>query len=393
MDGYCGLATGPPDSRLQASFFKLTFTRIMTTVLLVCFLALLSVESDGFRLPPRMSAGTPSSTKAKFVSDLTKGSQIVMPLIAVGLGGKSARARLDFDQKEYENRPSAQDAAPPVDRGIEPNWKNLKTELSEYIKTKPEKGPTLVRLAWHASGTYDKMAKNGGSGGGTIRFREELAHGANAGLDLAISWMEPFYKKYNKDADLSYGDLYTLAGVTAIETFGGPKIAWRAGRKDSFDPADVTPDGRLPDADKGNPTATAKGLRDVFYRMGFNDQEIVALSGAHALGRCHATASGYVGPWSFTPYKFDNQYYVLLKGLKWEEAKEVMGKPAEKFQYKDPSGKLMMLPSDIVLLEDEKFRPYVDKYAADNKAFQKDFADVFSRLLELGCNNLFEVKA
>ena len=240
MDGYCGLATGPPDSRLQASFFKLTFTRIMTTVLLVCFLALLSVESDGFRLPPRMSAGTPSSTKAKFVSDLTKGSQIVMPLIAVGLGGKSARARLDFDQKEYENRPSAQDAAPPVDRGIEPKWKNLKAELSEYIKTKPEKGPTLVRLAWHASGTYDKMAKNGGSGGGTIRFREELAHGANAGLDLAISWMEPFYKKYNKDADLSYGDLYTLAGVTAIETFGGPKIAWRAGRKDSFDPADVT---------------------------------------------------------------------------------------------------------------------------------------------------------
>ena len=111
--------------------------------------------------------------------------------------------------------------------------------------------------------------------------------------------------------------------------------------------------------------------------MGFNDQEIVALSGAHALGRCHATASGYVGPWSFTPYKFDNQYFVLLKGLKWEEAKEVMGKPAEKFQYKDPSGKLMMLPSDIVLLEDKAFRPYVEKYAVDNKAFNKDFCECF----------------
>ena len=40
------------------------------------------------------------------------------------------------------------------------------------------------------------------------------------------------------------------------------------------------PDGRLPDASKGPPH-----IRDIFYRMGFNDQEIVALSGAHALGR------------------------------------------------------------------------------------------------------------
>jgi cytochrome c peroxidase len=62
-----------------------------------------------------------------------------------------------------------------------------------------------------------------------------------------------------------------------------------------MDPVAVTPDGRLPEADKGNPMATAKGLRDIFYRMGFNDQEIVALSGAHALGRCHENFSGYVG--------------------------------------------------------------------------------------------------
>ena len=59
---------------------------------------------------------------------------------------------------------------------------------------------------------------------------------------------------------------------------------WRSGRKDD-DVAAVPAGGRLPAADKGNPMATAKGLRDVFYRMGFNDREIVALSGAHALGR------------------------------------------------------------------------------------------------------------
>jgi cytochrome c peroxidase len=49
-----------------------------------------------------------------------------------------------------------------------------------------KQGPTIVRLAWHCSGTYDKDARDGGSAGGTIRFKNELAHGANAGLALAV---------------------------------------------------------------------------------------------------------------------------------------------------------------------------------------------------------------
>ncbi len=49
----------------------------------------------------------------------------------------------------------------------------------------------------------------------------------------------------------------------------------------------------------------------------------------------------------------------------------------------------MMLPSDIVLLEDEGFRKYVDIYAADNKKFFADFAVAFQKLEELGCENLF----
>jgi cytochrome c peroxidase len=70
---------------------------------------------------------------------------------------------------------------------------------------------------------------------------------------------------------------------------GGPIIPWRPGRADK-DLAACTPDGRLPDGSKG-----AKHVRDIFYRMGFNDQEIVALSGAHALGRCHSDRSGFKG--------------------------------------------------------------------------------------------------
>jgi len=67
------------------------------------------------------------------------------------------------------------------------------------------------------------MSNTGGSGKGTIRFKEELAHGANAGLDKAIEKLEPFKAKYS---DVSYADLYTLAGVAAIEALGGPVIKW-----------------------------------------------------------------------------------------------------------------------------------------------------------------------
>lgn len=92
------------------------------------------------------------------------------------------------------------------------NYKDVANDITELIKTNPDYGPTLVRLAWHSSGTYDKMSNDGGSSGGTIRFKEEFEHGGNAGLSsTAIKWMEPIHTKYTK-AGLSYADLYTLAG-------------------------------------------------------------------------------------------------------------------------------------------------------------------------------------
>ncbi|KAK3279856.1 L-ascorbate peroxidase 1, cytosolic [Cymbomonas tetramitiformis] len=268
-------------------------------------------------------------------------------------------------------------------RAAEVDFSAVRADIVEIIKADPDKGPTLVRLAWHSSGTYDKMTNTGGSGAGTIRFKEELAHGANAGLDTAVGWMEPIKAKHEA---LSYADLYTLAGAVAVEELGGPAVGWRAGRMDAIDPSEVTPDGRLPAADKGNPMATAQGLRDTFYRMGFNDQEIVALAGAHALGRCHADASGYVGPWTGTPTIFTNAYFTLLLKLKWtpDDSKAL-------FQYTDTSGQLMMLPSDIVLIEDDGFKGWVQIYSKDNKKFYSDFAAAFQKLEELGTSNLYSV--
>uniref|UniRef100_A0A7S1BRL8 Plant heme peroxidase family profile domain-containing protein n=1 Tax=Corethron hystrix TaxID=216773 RepID=A0A7S1BRL8_9STRA len=167
---------------------------------------------------------------------------------------------------------------------------------------------------------------------------------------------------------------------------GGPTIGWSSGRTDAMDPSAVTPDGRLPNADVGKAGAEpsdAGHLRDIFYRMGFDDREIVALSGAHALGRCHPTASGFDGPWTFTPTTFNNQYFVLLKSIPWKE-REWSGP----FQYEDSSGKLMMLATDLVLIQDKSFKKYVDKYAKDDSMFQKDFAAAFQKLEELGTSGL-----
>ena len=155
-----------------------------------------------------------------------------------------------------------------------------------------------------------------------------------------------------------------------------------------MDETKATPDGRLPDADKGSKDKTASHLRTIFNRMGFNDQEIVALAGAHALGRCHPSASGYIGPWSPTPTTFNNAYYTLLLNIKWEPN---VGPKTPKFQYKDPSGKLMMLPSDIVLIEDSEFKQYVQLYAKNQKLFFEDFSKAFQKLTELGTQNLYDV--
>lgn len=241
-------------------------------------------------------------------------------------------------------------------------------------------GPTFVRLAWHASGTYSAKDGTGGSNGSTMRMKPESAWGANAGLAGARSALEPLAKKHG----LSHADVWTLAGATAIEAMGGPVVPWRKGRTDSVAPTTV-PDGRLPDADNGGPKNDAAHIRKIFSRQGFNDQEMVALSGAHALGRCHTNASGYWGPWTYAETTFSNEYYRLLLEEKWTPKKTHEGKKwtgPDQMESKD--GKLMMLPTDMVLTQDPEFRKWTEAYAKDEALFFKHFAAAFSKMLENG---------
>jgi len=212
--------------------------------------------------------------------------------------------------------------------------------------------PIMLRLAWHDAGTYDVNTKTGGPNG-SIRSEEEYSHGSNSGLKKAIDWCEEVKSKRPK---ITYADLYQLAGVVAVEVTGGPTIDFVPGRKDSI----VSPkEGRLPDAKQGAPH-----LRDIFYRMGLSDKDIVALSGGHTLGRAHPERSGFDGPWTMEPLKFDNSYFVeLLKG---------------------ESEGLLQLPTDKALLDDPKFRHYVELYAKDEDAFFRDYAESHKKLSELG---------
>jgi cytochrome c peroxidase len=232
-------------------------------------------------------------------------------------------------------------------------------------------GPVLLRLAWHASGTYDKLTNTGGSNGATMRFAPEGDHGANAGLKAARDFLEPVHEAFPW---ITYSDLWILGGVCAIQEMQGPKIPYRAGRSDR-DMSFCTPDGRLPDASKDS-----SHIRAIFGRMGFNDKEMVALSGAHALGRCHTDRSGFDGPWTFSPTTMTNDYFKLLLEEKWAWKKWNGPKQFEDVKTKT----LMMLPTDMELVKDKSFRKYTELYAKDNEAFFNDFRDAVVTLFELG---------
>lgn len=230
--------------------------------------------------------------------------------------------------------------------------------------------PVLVRLAWHSSGTWDKHDNTGGSYGGTYRFPKETNDPSNMGLQNAKAFLDPIHKQFPW---ISHGDLFTLGGVVAIQETQGPYIPWRPGRVDL--PEEMTPDnGRLPDA-----AQDANYVRHFFDRLNMNDREVVALMGAHALGKTHLKNSGYEGPWGAASNTFSNEFFVNLLNEHWKlETNEAHNK-----QYNSPSG-YMMLPTDMALVQDPKYKVVVEEYARDQDTFFKDFSAAFVKLLENG---------
>jgi len=149
------------------------------------------------------------------------------------------------------------------------------------------------------------------------------------------------------------------------------------GRVDVTGPEQCPPEGKLPDA---GPSSPADHLREVFYRMGLDDKDIVVLSGAHTLGRSRPERSGWGKPetkytkngpgapggqsWTAEWLKFDNSYFKEIKEKRDQD--------------------LLVLPTDAALFEDPAFKVYAEKYAADQDAFFKDYAEAHAKLSNLG---------
>ncbi|MCL2317097.1 MAG: catalase-peroxidase, partial [Actinomycetia bacterium] len=193
-------------------------------------------------------------------------------------------------------------------------------------------GPLIVRMAWHAAGTYRSHDGRGGAGGGQQRFAPLDSWPDNVSLDKARRLLWPVKKKYGKA--LSWGDLMILAGNVAMETMGLKIFGFGGGRVETWEPDDdvywgsetswLATDQRYPisgvreldtplaattmgliyvnpEGPEGNPDplAAAVDIRETFARMGMDDEETVALiAGGHTFGKTHGAApeGDHVGP-------------------------------------------------------------------------------------------------
>jgi catalase-peroxidase len=190
-------------------------------------------------------------------------------------------------------------------------------------------GPLIIRMAWHAAGTYRIHDGRGGAGTGMQRFAPLNSWPDNANLDKARRLLWPVKKKYGRK--LSWADLMIFAGNVALESMGFKTFGFGGGRADVWEPDEdiywgpedtwlgderysgdrelekplaavqmgliyVNPEGPNGQPD---PLAAARDIRESFRRMAMNDEETVALiAGGHTFGKTHGAAdpTKHVGP-------------------------------------------------------------------------------------------------
>jgi catalase-peroxidase len=178
-------------------------------------------------------------------------------------------------------------------------------------------GGLMIRMAWHAAGTYRIGDGRGGAGAGQQRFAPLNSWPDNANLDKARRLLWPIKQKYGRK--LSWADLMVLAGNVALESMDFKTFGFGGGRKDVWEPEELywgpeatwlgderysgdrdlqNPLGAVqmgliyvnPEGPNGkpDPIAAARDIRETFRRMAMNDEETVALiAGGHTFGKTH----------------------------------------------------------------------------------------------------------
>ena len=185
-------------------------------------------------------------------------------------------------------------------------------------------GGLMIRMAWHAAGTYRVADGRGGAGTGNQRFAPLNSWPDNANLDKARRLLWPIKKKYGNR--ISWADLIILAGNVAYESMGLKTFGFSLGREDIWQPEKdvywgsekewlkstryedenrtslenplaavqmgliyVNPEGVN---GKPDPLRTAQDVRLTFARMAMNDEETVALTaGGHTVGKAHGNGN------------------------------------------------------------------------------------------------------
>ncbi|MFZ5871551.1 MAG: catalase/peroxidase HPI, partial [Actinomycetota bacterium] len=212
----------------------------------------------------------------------------------------------------------------------------LKRDIVEVLTTPQDWWPAdfghygglMIRMSWHAAGTYRVHDGRGGAGDGSQRFAPLNSWPDNANLDKARRLLWPVKQKYGQK--ISWADLLVLAGNVALESMGFKTFGFAFGREDVWEPEEVFwgpedtwlgderysgerelahPLGAVqmgliyvnPEGPNGNPDplAAARDIRETFGRMAMNDEETVALiAGGHTFGKTHGAgpAEGHVGP-------------------------------------------------------------------------------------------------
>ncbi|WP_429082102.1 catalase/peroxidase HPI [Aeromonas bivalvium] len=194
-------------------------------------------------------------------------------------------------------------------------------------------GGLMIRMAWHAAGTYRIADGRGGGGTGNQRFAPLNSWPDNANLDKARRLLWPIKQKYGNK--ISWADLILLAGTLAYESMGLKTFGFAFGREDIWHPEkDIywgaekewlaptnNPNSRYsgerdldnplaavmmgliyvnPEGVDGNPDPlkTAQDIRVTFARMAMNDEETVALTaGGHTVGKTHGNGDAkLLGP-------------------------------------------------------------------------------------------------
>ncbi|MFL5068270.1 MAG: catalase/peroxidase HPI [Xanthobacteraceae bacterium] len=188
-------------------------------------------------------------------------------------------------------------------------------------------GGLMIRLTWHAAGTYRITDGRGGAGAGQQRFAPLNSWPDNANLDKARRLLWPIKQKYGRK--LSWADLMVLAGNVALDSMGFKTFGFAGGRADVWEPEELYwgPEGTWlgderysgerqlaeplgavqmgliyvnPEGPNGNPDpiAAARDIRETFFRMAMNDEETVALiAGGHTFGKTHGAGDpSLLGP-------------------------------------------------------------------------------------------------